>query len=398
MNDIYKICELDKDNNVINIIVFYGKSDIDLSVIFKEDPNNSVFKDLFSDSEETMIKTNNIPIQFSSQSIYLDDSIQIIKQKLIAEFSDEIAFEEIYLFAKQIQNVNNISIYENLTHNNYFTLTQDILLQFLSNINNFNVEGFVSKDKYSFDDIIDLNIPPNILVDVPFGQHLISGKDIYNCTVNPFKLIDFSKTISSYSDNLVSTNNKELLLENGFISDNTIYYCRASSILHYAVDKNLSEKITSNIYLPYLVEKDIYTLTSLKSQHSILLEKNSTLTGTKFNKQCDNITLFHDIYNTRKSDLNYIQQGVQHIEFTIKQPYSYNIPLEVIFKLIHANKNIPFIKFNPSRKKENIYRLYCDKVSKNGKKIPFLSKGLIFKLMKSIKGSKKVLEDYKPYL
>ena len=191
MNDIYKICELDKDNNVINIIVFYGKFDIDLSVIFKEDPNNSVFKDLFSDSEETMIKSNNIPIQFSSQSIYLDDSIQIIKQKLIAEFSDEIAFEEIYLFAKQIQNVNNISIYENLTHNNYFTLTQDILLQFLSNINNFNVEGFVSKDKYSFDDIIDLNIPSNILVDVPFGQHLISGKDIYNCTVNPFKLIDF---------------------------------------------------------------------------------------------------------------------------------------------------------------------------------------------------------------
>ena len=56
MNDIYKICELDKDNNVINIIVFYGKSDIDLSVIFKEDPNNSVFKDLFSDSEETMKK------------------------------------------------------------------------------------------------------------------------------------------------------------------------------------------------------------------------------------------------------------------------------------------------------------------------------------------------------
>ena len=74
MNDIYKICELDKDNNVINIIVFYGKSDIDLSIIFKEDPNNSVFKDLFSDSEEIMIKSNNIPIQFSSQSIYLDDS------------------------------------------------------------------------------------------------------------------------------------------------------------------------------------------------------------------------------------------------------------------------------------------------------------------------------------
>ena len=66
------------------------------------------------------------------------------------------------------------------------------------------------------------------------------------------------------------------------------------------------------------------------------------------------------------------------------QDSEYNVPLDIIFKLIHATKKIPLIKFNPSKKQEKIYRLYCDRVAKNGRKIPYLSKGLIFKLTKSI--------------
>ena len=390
MSDIYKVCELNDSNNISKITVFYGNTDLDIQKLFLENPSDSIFENVFSKSELDNITTNNIPVLFSLLSIYSDDTIQNIKKKIISAYSNSLAFEEIYLFSKQIQNVNNISIYDSLTHNNYFSITQDILMQFLSNINNFNIQGITFKEKYEFNDIIDLNIPEKILVDIPLGQHIISGNDIFNFTINPYRLISFTKVISSYSSNLISTNNKELLLSSGFIYENSIYLCNAQNILQNSVSKNLSEKLTASLYLPFLEEKKIDDLKKLNEEHFTLIENSKKLISSNFFKQNDNITLFYDIYKTRKSELSYIEQGIKKIQFIIHQPFSFNLPLEVVFKLIHATKLIPFIKFNPSKKKENIYRLYCNKISKNEKKIPYLSKAQIFKLMKNIKGSKKV--------
>jgi len=390
MSDIYKVCELNDSNNISKITVFYGNTDLDIQTLFLENPSNSIFENVFSKSELDNISTNNIPVQFTSLSIYSDDTIQNIKKKIISAYSNSIAFEEMYLFSKQIQNVNNISIYDALTHNNYFTITQDILLQFLSNINDFNIEGVSFKEKYDFNDIIDLNISEKILVDIPLGQHIITGNDIFNFTINPYRIISFTKVISSYTSNLISTSNKELLLSSGFIYENTIFLCNAKDILKNSISKNLSEKTTTSLYLPFLEEKNIDDLKKLNDEHISLLDKSKNLITSNFVKQNDNISLFYDIYKSRKSELSYIQQGIKRIKFIIHQPFSFNLPLDIVFKLIHATKLIPFIKFNPSKKKENIYRLYCNKISKNEKKIPYLSKSQIFKLMKNIKGSKKV--------
>jgi len=48
------------------------------------------------------------------------------------------------------------------------------------------------------------------------------------------------------------------------------------------------------------------------------------------------------------------------------------------------------IKFNPSRKQENIYRLYANKIATDGRRIPYLPKSTIFKLMKQMAGEKQV--------
>ena len=185
MNEIYKVCELNNDDTINKFIVFFGNSDIDLNKLFSEDPNNSIFKEIFSKSQIDNIVTKNIPIIFSNQTIYLDDSIQILKQKIIKEYSNEIAFEEIYLFAKQIQETNNDTIFEDLTQNGTLSLTQNILNQFISNINDFNISTLIEKESYDFNDIIDLNIPNKILVNIPLGQHIVTGKDIFAYSVNP---------------------------------------------------------------------------------------------------------------------------------------------------------------------------------------------------------------------
>ena len=66
------------------------------------------------------------------------------------------------------------------------------------------------------------------------------------------------------------------------------------------------------------------------------------------------------------------------------------IPLENIFKILNSSPTIPLIKYNPSSKQEKTYRLYCEAITKDGRKIPVLKKGTIFKLIKNIVNSKTV--------
>jgi len=392
MTEIYKLIHLDEDN-VKNMIVFYGNNDTDtdLTKLFLSDRQNIMFEGIFSKEEMDKITTQNIPVIFSTQIIYLDDTIETIKKKIIIALDNNISFDEMYLFGKQVQELNNSKIYEFLTQNGKIELTQNIFFQFLSNINNVNIDLIPIKDIYTYNDVIDLNLNENSqLVNIPLGQRSILGDSIYSFSSNPFKLIDFDKILKLNADNVITTTNKDLLLSNGFLFENTIYLCSAMDVLKSVISKNISETVTTKIYFPFLNIKNINDINSLNDNRLELLDDNKNLVNVKFDKQINNISLFHKIYNSRKNELNYIEQGINTINFSMAQDSEYNVPLDIIFKLIHATKKIPLIKFNPSKKQEKIYRLYCDKVAKNGRKIPYLSKGLIFKLTKLIGQSKRV--------
>jgi len=122
----------------------------------------------------------------------------------------------------------------------------------------------------------------------------------------------------------------------------------------------------------------------------MLVSKSKEMIDQNFERNNSNIALFNDIYNKKTSELKYNTQGINQLEFNIKPTISYTIPLDILFKTLHASKNIPLIKFNPSKKMENLYRLYSDKISTKGTKIPFLPKSKIFKLMKTIGTTKSV--------
>ena len=88
--------------------------------------------------------------------------------------------------------------------------------------------------------------------------------------------------------------------------------------------------------------------------------------------------------------LDYTYQGIKNIHFVITLKNKIRVPLETIFKLIHATEKVPFIKYNPGIRQENIYRLYSNNIAKNGKKIPFLSNSQIQKLKKRMGKNKQV--------
>ena len=304
MSEIYKLIHLDEDN-VNNMIVFYGNTDNDLTQLFVSDKQNVIFEGIFSKEEQDRIIKQNIQVIFSKQIIYLDDTIETIKKKIIIALDNSISFDEMYLFGKQVQELNNSKIYEFLTQNGKIELTQNIFFQFLSNINNINIDSVPIKDIYSYNDIIDLNLIENSqLVNIPLGQRSILGDSIYSFSSNPFKLIDFDKILKFNADNVITTTNKELLLSNGFIFENTIYLCSANDVLKSVISKNISELVTIKIYFPFLNSKNINDITSLDDNKLELLDGNKNLINSKFDKQIDNISLFHKIYNSRLGDVD----------------------------------------------------------------------------------------------
>ena len=70
----------------------------------------------------------------------------------------------------------------------------------------------------------------------------------------------------------------------------------------------------------------------------------------------------------RKENLNFTDVGIKSINMTIRQSSEFNLPLDIVFKLIHSTQDIPLIKMNLSKKRENIYRLYTDKITNKWKK------------------------------
>ena len=182
-------------------------------------------------------------------------------------------------------------------------------------------------------------------------------------------------------------------MNTGEIFNNMIYMCKLEDCLTFSEEKSLSEESTIKIYFPYILENDIINLAQFKNKQQMLLSKSEKLLSTNFEKSMKNIDLFYNIYKKRKTELNYKEKGILNINFTIHPVVSFNLPLDVVFKLIHATKNVPFIKYNPGKRQEKMYRLYAPNIAKNGKKIPYLSKGIIFKLIRTV-GKTKVVSLY----
>ena len=99
--------------------------------------------------------------------------------------------------------------------------------------------------------------------------------------------------------------------------------------------------------------------------------------------------MFYNIYQNSEVP-NFTSYGILKMDFKLYPISSYIIPLDVIFKLIHATKNVPLIKYNPSKRSEKIYRLFTNSISTTGRKIPYLSRAQVFRLIKLIGKNKGV--------
>ena len=383
---IYKVKKVNK-NKVDTIYVFYGNDNII--------DEKKITKQIFTDKEYDDIQKNKTKIVFTKQKIYLDDTITTIKIKILNELDKKLSFEELYLFCKKYEKLNSISVYQTLTQNKKINLTKLRLNQFIENLDNSVVDNDIKniedKEIYTYEDIFQMNIDDkNIIVNKVLGQKFFIVENEYPFICNPFKVTEYDKFLEKNSRKSLSTLNNNLLLNSGKILDDSIYLCLAEDVLNYAENNDIDEEITMKIYFPFLYNKNIYSLNDLEGNRQKLITDNKVFNNEKTINLFNTINMFYGVYHQRKNELKYLKKGIKYLKAIMKPEFNIKIPLEVIFKVIHANELKPLIKYNPSSRQENTYRLYTDKISIDGRKIPYLKKANIFKLIKTIGRTKSV--------
>jgi hypothetical protein len=135
---------------------------------------------------------------------------------------------------------------------------------------------------------------------------------------------------------------------------------------------------------------DITSTEQLTDKKQVLLRETKEMLTPTFEKNIENVNLFYEIYEQRKEELAFKDIGIQSLVIVIHQATEIKLPLDNVFKLIHATQEVPLIKMNLSKKQENMFRLYADKIATTGKRIPYLDKGVIFKWEKMIGKGKSV--------
>lgn len=380
---IFKICYTN-NNEIVKVYVFTGNNTMNLTELFKTDKNNKIFETIFSQEELNIINKTQIPVKFCDEIIYLDDTIETVKKKIIMEFDTKISFEEIYLFNKSQEKLNSLQIYQILTQNDKLELTKNRFINYLLNIDGIDISKLPNKEIYTYEDIISLNIEnQSLLVNKPIGQYLVGTYSSYPYTINPFDVESYDN-IEEQSDKLISTSNDSLILNYGNINLNILYLCLANDVLEKSTLKTISQETTIKLYYPFLFKKNIISMELLEENKQILLENTKHLIDKSFIKKIKSIDLFYNIYYERKNEMDILSSGIKSIQFTIHPRYTLNLSIDTLFKQIHSTKVMPLIKYNSSQKQEKIYRLYSENVSTTGKKIPFLGKSLIFKLIKQL--------------
>ena len=400
MSDIYKIAHITEKDNIKNLYVFVGDIDTDYNTLFKKNTRDTIFKTLFTLNEIKDIEKNNTKVFFINETLHIDDTIEVIKKKIIRgtkEFiSDkkQFSFNEMYLFMKQREKVNIKYIYQLLTNNNTTEITYNKLFYFL--LNSGYEKKLKEKINYDYDDIIELNINNKVWEQNKVIGYNINVESIFSFIINPFQ-IENQEDIDIHKK--VETKNQMLLMDYGNIMNNTIYLCLAEDVLR-SMDDILDQNIIE-IYYPFLKNVDIDSYDTLMDRKQELLDDKMSNISDILEKNINNVNLFYNIFNKQKSAMKYIETGITNLIFTIHPEYELNIPLDIIFKLIRATEKIPLIKYNPSKRFENQYRLYTsDNITDTGEKIPFLDKSKINKEVTKRGNNNSIMayinvEDYK---
>uniref|UniRef100_A0A6C0DEM8 Uncharacterized protein n=1 Tax=viral metagenome TaxID=1070528 RepID=A0A6C0DEM8_9ZZZZ len=383
-NEIYKICFLDSNGIPKRMIVFEGKT----REITKDD-------EVFSEEERLQLSIDQPEITSSSQQIHKDDSIRIIKKKIIKEIGiNNISYDELYLFSTKRDKLHLLKSFLEMTNNGEIAFNKHMAGQFIMNIltdaqiDKAKILIEMNQKSYSYETFMKLlnnnteSETETYDLLVPIGRKFSNARD-YLFSANPFSILPGPDVIyEPLATNKLITFDNHLLLNYGNINNNTIYVCFANDVLNYGISNNISEEYLMNLYFPLLKEKDILSKSALMDSKETLIKQSQMIMTEKSMRIYDVVDLYYNVFYSRKTEIPYIKKGIKSFHLILHPEFQTVLPLDIIFKQFHVNTEIPFIKYNPGSRREAVYRLYSKNRTQNGKKIPYLTKAKITSLSK----------------
>lgn len=358
-------------------------------VIFYSSPPGSPdsISDLFSETEKNYLEKFNVDIITSQQLIHYDDSVRTLKRKILKEFNfSSNSYEEVYMFSKSDYKINFPKHFHYLKKNNS-GLDKQQLGQLIMNLHILekeeqikNLQNDPSKHIFSYFDIEnELKLDQNTFeMSIPIG-HKFDTHDNLLFPGNPFDYLPNSDSVFLNDDeNLFLTFENSLILNYKNIKNRCFFLCFADDVLEYAVNNSLNENKIIQYYYPFLFQKKILSLSQLKNQQITLIDDSKKKLESVADEQIDT---FYKV-STNEIKVPYIKKGIYDVLLTLYPDVKVQMPLENIFKQLHCTDEIPFIKYKPGFKKEELYRLYSTGLSTNGSKIPYLSKSQIINFSK----------------
>jgi len=375
MSEIFKLHYMN-DNNIEKLMIFCGNHKDYCEKHLDKILNNNTYE---------LFQQGNIEIIYIEDYIHKDESIEDIKLKIMS-YDNDITFEEIYLYCYNLKHLNFANILKLIENNDK---NENYIIENLKN----NIEDqifrkyldFQKKEPIKTKDILYME-NEKVLVKTPIGQKFnIENYILYN-SVSPF---DIKSEEYILNDNIIKTNNN-LLFETD-IYNNDIYLCKFSN-------KNI-KKVTE-LYYFYLFEKDIFDLETLSKKRIELKDKAySAIINKKIYNESTN-EIFNN-YNEKTFKEYVPKMGVLSIKLKINSVNNMFVPLDLVFKTLHASETFPLIKVNLGNKLEKLYRIYSTYTSYDGRKIPYLKKTDILRIQRQI-GNHKGLTIYvnvknKPY-
>jgi hypothetical protein len=378
-NNIYKIYLLDSIGNVNKVILFQGSADAPADI-----------SDSFSEMELAKIQAIQPAFVYSKQIIHKDDSIRTIKMKIIQELGlNNVAYDELYMFSKTKDRLHLLKAYLEITQQEKIEINKQMVGQFLNNLQILDLDKINYLDQhnapnYTYNDFKKIFPNESHELFIPIGMKFTKARDLL-FSANPFHILPSEEySFSPSADNQLINFENGLLLNYGDLIDNTIYVCLTQNVIDYSVENNLDDEFILSLYYPFLYEKNINSEESLAENKQTLLAASKNLFKSNlFEKMNSVVDSFYRInYVTPQDQIRYNEVGILDFDIVLHPELPTVLPLDIIFKQIHASRVIPYIKYNPGIRREPMYRLYSTKRTKTGKKIPALSKNQIQTLSK----------------
>jgi len=360
--DIYKVHCLDANGVLEKVYVFSG--------------GNS-----FSTPEAGLTELG-VPIVYTPQQIHKDDSIRVIKNKIVQAIgANVISYNELYLFIEIEKRLDMMNVYQQITHNWRTDFTREHLVQLMHNLGLDPELAPPDASTYTYEQVLGI-VGNDYRVKTPVGQKFSKEQD-YLFAVDPYT-VNNEILYNPSKRNILTVFDNMLLLNYGSPIDNVITVCFAENILNHIQSKPNADALEPAIiqtYFPFLhLEDHIETVEQLVAKKEHILKKSRANIDKNAFEYYKTIDMFYNVFYKRTSDLRYVERGIQSFSIMIDTKLNAKLPLEIVFKNIHATETIPFIKYNPGSMRENLYRLFVNKISKNGKKIPKLSEQEIMRL------------------